>query len=178
MRSGKGITTKRAASSEHGRGIPALVPSFVKDDCSDCPSFKGAVWVENVPYKIDTLLYVGSAKAMKAYIKRNFRQKIDENAVSLSSVDGLTVECERGDGSHFIMIWMPRFLFNAQSFGVLVHEIIHATVMVLKISGVHSVILEGNSPESDDEALTHTADHMTEALLGKMMRKILAVGKR
>ena len=162
---------RMSVSVDYAKGETSLVPTLMKDNGIPTPSFKGAVWVENIPYKIDTLLYVGTAKAMKSYIKRNFHQKIDESAVSLSSVDGLTVECERGDGSRFIMIWMPRFHWNAQNIGVLVHEIIHATVMVLKMSGVHSVILEGDSEDSDDEALTHTADHMTEALLEKMMRK-------
>ena len=74
---------------------------------------------------------------MKAYLRKNaeaaWGSQPASDEVDLGAVDGLTVDCERGDGSHFIMVWMPRFdCWNAQDLGVFVHEVVHASVMVPK----------------------------------------------
>ena len=150
-----------------------LIPSIIKKDSSSAPYSVPnniTILMENTPYKIDTLLYIGTEASMRRYMKKNFNQDFEDLDVDFASVDGLTVECSREDGSIFILIWLPSFAWTAQKLGVLAHEIIHASVMVLRSSGVHSLILEEQT-DSDDEALAHTADHMMEYLIDKLIKK-------
>lgn len=162
-------TARKTEAVVMKKGEAMLLP-LLAEDGQKVEVAKGAVLVENVPYKIDTLLYVGSERSLKRYMKASFKQSLYDVDVDFSSVDGLTLECNREDGSLFILVWMPVFDWTAQKMAVLVHEVIHASVMVLRESGVHSTILE-DGDDSDDEALAHTADHMTEALLDKLIKR-------
>ena len=139
------------------------------------PALKTHFFVENPPYKIDTLVYIGSSKDLLKFMYRNYGKDflsptIDSN-IDFSTSDGITVPCRRKDGSQFILIWLNSFNFSLSDITVLAHEILHATVYVLRISGVHSIILENNGGESDDEHLAYSLGEMFERVMFNLSKK-------
>lgn len=160
------------------KGEHYLIPSIAQTD-TKTHRIEGAIWTENHPYKIDTLLYIGSEKSVKKYLKKNFSISFDDSGIDFGSVDGLTVDCSRGDGSSFVLIWMPVFQWTASNIAVLTHEAIHCMVMILNMSGVHSKILDAeDQSETDDEALAHSVDYLMEQLIKKLIRKTELINQK
>lgn len=136
------------------------------------PSVDGVYSVVNHPFKIDTVLYIGDAKEMAKCLKRKFGTSLDGVDVDFRTIDGVTIPCSRRDGSQFILVYIPKFDWSAAKFAVLTHEIVHSSVFILKMSGVHNSILEGSDAnDSDDECLAHLVDSQTESLVSKLVRK-------
>lgn len=165
----EGQKGKRQSVSVRGKAATLLPFMCGRADSPIVPEANGAYLVENHPFKIDTLLYIGDERNMRNYLKRGMRSDLDGVEVDFSTVDGVTIPCRRPDGSQFILVYMPRFNWTASHLAVLAHEIVHSSVFILKMSGVHNSILEGDeSSDSDDECLAHLVDSQMESLLSKV----------
>lgn len=136
-------------------------------------SLTGAFRVDNKPMRIDTLLYIGEQLKLKSYLKTHEHVLMDASLdEEFTKVSGLTFACERSNGSSFVVIWMPRFEWTSLDFETLVHECVHATIMVMKMSGVRAKIFTAeNDLEVDDEGLSYGMSTMFTSLLKKMIKK-------
>jgi hypothetical protein len=157
--------------------LPVLCDS---DENPMFPDARGVYLIENHPFKMDTVLYIGDVAEMKAYFKKRYNITFDDVDVDFGAIDGVTIPCSRKDGSQFIMIFIPEFDWTATKYAVLAHEIVHSSVFILKMSGVHNAILEGdNDYDSDDECLAHLVDSQMEMLTSKLICKAIRnIGKK
>jgi len=164
---------KPKSSVSAKRGLATLLPVLCdKNDNPLIPDAKGVYLIENNPFKMDTILYIGDVRSMKSYFKKKFDVSFSDIDVDFRAIDGVTIPLSRDDGSQFILIYLPVFDWTASKFAVLAHEVVHSSVYILKLSGVHNSILEGdNSKESDDECLAHLVDSQMESLCKKLICK-------
>ena len=168
----EGRRDSRQPVSARGKAATLLPFMCSPTDSPLVPEVCGAYLVENHPFKMDTLLYIGSERDMRRYLMRGMRSSLDGVEVDFSSIDGVTIPCRRQDGSQFVLVYMPRFNWSSAHFAVLAHEIVHSSVFILKMSGVHNSILEGDeASDSDDECLAHLVDSQMESLVSKLVRK-------
>lgn len=151
-----------------------LIPSKA-DGETDFPSVKGWYEIENNPLRMNTVCFVGSYRSLKAQLLKREQIDIDSfpNAKeTFRGASGLTFTCENQDGAHFIMIWMPKFSWTILDFETLAHECLHASVMVMRMSGVKSKLFTAkNENEVDDEGLAYRQSTMFSELLKMMVEK-------
>lgn len=144
------------------------------------PTFSHSVagWfeVENKPLRIDTVLFVGSRRRLRTQMLKREGIDIDKLsegfAESFKGVSGLTFSLDRKDGSSFVVIWMPRFDWSIIDVETLCHECLHASVMVMRMSGVKSRIFTAvKDDDVDDEGLCYRQATMLTNLVKKMVGK-------
>ena len=160
--------------SPSNRGKVAMLLPFMRSPSDNpiIPDAKGAYLVENHPFKIDTLLFIGGEGELRNCLKRRFGAGLEGVEVDFGAIDGVAIPCKRPDGSQFVLIYLPRFQWTASHIAVLAHEVVHSSVFILKMSGVHNSILEGcDEDDSDDECLAHLVDSQMEELLSKLASK-------
>ena len=139
-------------------------------------SLSGWFEVENKPLRINTVYFIGSPRKLKTKLKRKegidlgkVGKKFDEN---FKGVSGLTFPLDRPDGSSLVVIWMPEFNWSILDFETLSHECLHASVMVMRMSGVRSKIFTAsNEIDVDDEGLCYRQATMLTNLIKKMVGK-------
>ena len=139
-------------------------------------SLSGWFEVENKPLRINTVYFIGSPRKLKTQLKRKegidlgkADKKFDEN---FKGVSGLTFPLDRPDGSSLVMIWMPKFDWSILDFETLSHECLHASVMVMRMSGVRSKIFTANKEiDVDDEGMCYRQATMLTNLIKKMVGK-------
>lgn len=139
-------------------------------------SVSGWFEVENKPLRINTIYFIGNPRKLKTQLKRKegidlgkADKKFDEN---FKGVSGLTFPLDRPDGSSLVMIWMPKFDWSILDFETLSHECLHASVMVMRMSGVRSKIFTANKEiDVDDEGLCYRQATMLTNLIKKMVGK-------
>ena len=139
-------------------------------------SLSGWFEVENKPLRINTVYFIGSPRKLKTQLKS--REGIDLEKVyknfnkNFNGASGLTFPLDRPDGSSLVVIWMPKFNWSILDFETLSHECLHASVMVMRMSGVRSKILTANNDmEVDDEGLCYRQATMLTNLIKKMVGK-------
>lgn len=153
---------------------PRLVPAVLRTErLCGMPSADGAFPIENAPFKIDTLLFVGSVKSLRRRLKSDGVDTEGMDSVDFSAMDGVTIPLRRPDGSRFVLVYLPKFDWSPSHFAVLSHEAVHAAVFVLRMSGVRNSILDGGETEedSDDECLAHLVDSQVCAMVDALVRR-------
>ena len=149
--------------------MPSTSPSNTPQKSVDCH-----FTVENDPYRIDTVVYIGDAPSLLKWMKKEFGEKVlDGVDADFEGADGMTIPCKRVDGSQFVLLWLRRFNFMKDDFANLVHETTHTSVYVLRLSGVHSAILDSGVSDSDDECLAYVMGQMLERIMAELGRKYL-----
>lgn len=139
-------------------------------------SVSGWFEVENTPLRINTVYFIGSPRKLKTQLKKKEGidlEKVDENFdENFEGESGLTFPLNRPDGSSLVVIWMPKFDWSILDFETLRHECLHASVMVMRMSGVRSKIFTANKEiDVDDEGLCYQHSTMLTNLIKKMIGK-------
>lgn len=150
----------------------ASANSGLKLEHSVCGWFE----VENSPLRINTVYFIGNPKQLKNQLKR--REGIDiEGAIgkfdeNFKGLSGLTFPINRPDESSLVVIWMPKFDWSILDIETLSHECLHASVMVMRMSGVRSRIFTATREiDVDDEGLCYRQATMFSKLIKKMVWK-------
>jgi len=168
-------TSKRTAEINQSRYTIPLVPTIPNASDGEFPCVNGGFVIENPPYKIDTILYIGTPKELYMYLKSKLKVSLDLDTIDFSSASGITLPMTRKDGSSFVLIWLARMDFTPVTLSPLVHEVIHATIYILKMTGMKAKIFDTDEGEdADDEGIANAADSMFENIIDKLMRKYLA----
>ena len=142
-------------------------------------SLSGWFEVENNPLRINTVFFIGTPNKLRTQVKRKEgidlenpsgdKKNFEEN---FRGVDGLTFLLDRPDGSSLVVIWMPKFEWSVLDIETLCHECLHASVMVMRSSGVRSkIFMADEDDEVDDEGLSYRISTMMSSLIKKMIRK-------
>lgn len=156
--------------------IPCREETTTKDKGVIEHSLSGWFDVENKPLRINTVYFIGSHRKLRTQLKRKegidigkLDDKFDDN---FNGVSGLTFPLDRPDGSSLVVIWMPKFDWSILDIETLSHECLHASVMVMRMSGVRSKIFTAkNDMEVDDEGLCYRQATMLTNLLKKMVSR-------
>lgn len=83
------------------------------------------------------------------------------------------------DGHSFVVIWMPSFSWTLDDFETLSHECIHASVMVMRMSGVKAKMFDAKTDEEvDDEPLAYRSSFMFSTCLTELIRKLNKIIKK
>lgn len=153
-----------------------LIPCRDNGKESFSHSVQGWFEVENKPLRLNTVCFIGSPRKLKNQLKRKegielvgSEKKYYENFKGMS---GLTFQLCRPDGSQFVMIWMPKFDWSIIDIETLSHECLHASVMIMRMSGVRSKIFTANKEiDVDDEGLCYRHATMMTSIIKKMVEK-------
>lgn len=150
-----------------------LIPCFKENSNKKLPKISGLFEIENKPMRINTILFIGSFDKLKKSIKN--RENV--NLTSLENENpkkfgGITIPCEAEEGHSFVLIWMPEFDWSLEDFETLSHECLHATIMVLRMSGVKPKIFSAeDDSEVDDEIVAYTSSSMFKTLVSELTKK-------
>lgn len=142
-------------------------------------SLSGWFEVENSPLRINTVFFIGTPNKLRTQLKKkegielekpdDGKKNFEEN---FKGVDGLTFMLDRPDGSSLVVIWMPKFEWSVLDIETLCHECLHASVMVMRSSGVRSkIFMADDDDEVDDEGLCYRISTMMSSLIKKMIKK-------
>ena len=164
-------------SSDNTMLVPCKMDIADKNPKGFKMSVVGGFEVENNPFRINTILFIGSKKRFRNHLKSKIGIDIFENAKYdfedvFSGVSGLTFPCNDADGVGYVAIWMPRFGWSVTDIETLSHECLHAAVMVMRMSGIKAKIFSPKNDEGvDDEGLAYAQSQMLAALLKELARK-------
>lgn len=154
-----------------------LIPC--KADFSNSDKFKHSVSghfeIENTPLRINTILFIGSKRKLRNHLKSKEGIDIQQDPAfeeSFKSASGLTFPCVDSDGASFVVVWMPRFEWSVTDLETLSHECLHASVMVMRMSGEKPRIFSSRSDvDVDDEGLAYRQSSMLASMLKELARK-------
>lgn len=131
--------------------------------------------IENTPLRINTILFIGSKRKLRNYLKSKEGIDIKQDPVfeeSFNGVGGLTFPCVDADGASFVVVWMPKFEWSVTDLETLDHECLHASVMVMRMSGERPKIFSSkDDTEVDDEGLAYRQSSMFASMLKNLARK-------
>ena len=131
--------------------------------------------IENTPLRIDTILSVGSKAKLRNYLKS--REGVDLKSdpafeKAFEGVGGLTFPCTGSDVGSFVVVWMPSFDWSVRDVETLSHECLHASVMVMRMSGQKPRIFSPKDDEEvDDEGLAYRQSSMLAGMLCALAKK-------
>lgn len=115
-------------------------------------------------YAMDIDIFLGKIEDLPAYIKRCHKVEITEQADYLKNLGGIAINLEKhyGVGGHLV-IAVDRFWSYSLSYilPVLMHEIIHATNMLIGNRGM-------TCDQDDDENLTYISSFIFDKFLQKI----------
>lgn len=138
-------------------------------------SVTGYFEIENSPLRINTLLFIGTKRKLKNYLKLKEGIEIKDNAAfeeTFKGASGLTFPCTNINGASFVVVWMPKFEWSLMDIETLSHECIHASVMVMRMSGERPKIFSTrNETDVDDEGLAYRQSSMFVSMLKKLAKK-------
>lgn len=138
-------------------------------------SIVGQFCIDNKPLKIQTILSIGSVSKLRTYLKSRTGLDVladDELRATFNGVSGLTFPCTDVDGAAYVVIWMPKFDWSISDFETLDHETLHASVMVMWMSGVRSRIFSARKDaDIDDEGLAYRKSSMFATLLKELAKR-------
>jgi hypothetical protein len=106
-------------------------------------------------YKV-VVLMSGSPKACNRYLVKEWKVEIPD--LIDSDCAGEAIECPFMDGSTMYVIWVNRFSEKAEHMGVLMHELYHITVKILKSVGIRY-------SDSSEESFAYMIQFLTEKSL-------------
>jgi hypothetical protein len=147
-----------------------------KKNCGKVHSLSGWFEIENTPLRINTVFFIGDSSKLRTQLKKRESIVIEpsenEEENLFKGVSGMTFPAERADGTSLVVIWMPKFEWSIIDIETLSHECLHASVMVMRMSGVKSKIFTAEKDsEVDDEGLCYRQATMMTSLLKKLVGK-------
>ena len=128
--------------------------------------------IENAPLRINTLFFAGTKGRLVRFLTEGAgvdlrRDKCFEE--SFKGISGLTFPCTDENGAGFVVIWMPRFDWSVTDIETLSHECLHASVMVMRMSGQKPKIFSTKDDEDvDDEGLAYRQSAMFSSILKEL----------
>ena len=122
-----------------------------------------------------TLLFVGTKRRLRNFLLKAGGVDIADDPTydaSFVGVGGLTFPYTDSDGASTVVVWLPRFDWNLLDLETLSHECLHASVMVMRMSGEKPRIFSSrDESEVDDEGLAYRQSAMFASMLAALARK-------
>lgn len=145
-------------------------------------SLTAQICIENKPLKVQTILSIGKISKLKSYLKSRLGTDVVKD-IELSGmfegVSGLTFPCFDEDGAGYVVIWMPKFDWSISDIETLDHETVHATVMVMRMSGMRARIFSAKKDNDvDDEGLAYSKSSMLSMLLKELAKRQHAIFRK
>lgn len=150
-----------------------LIPCMENKD-KKFPSIENCYFeIENKPFRIYTVFFIGTESKLKSHLKR--KENIELTGLEReepNTFSGITIPCTTEDGHSFVIIWLPKFEWKLDDFETLSHECLHATIMVMRMSGVKSKIFSAEDNENcDDEGVCYSQSSMFRGILSELIKR-------